>query len=162
MFETCYLIILSVLLMKIKKKETHIGSIVFFHSLDSSFCNFSTKILRSPGPRSEIILSSFIILWLCMIQSKQYILVKLIYSSKIIFFVKNLQRTCLFYFYWYVISIFYTWSLVSHWFINMKHVPYNSLIYFINKSQTFQVKKKIKKAVRLSSSTHRRQCSVFL
>ena len=118
----------------------HIGLIVFFHSPDSSFCNFSIKLLRSSGPRSEIILSSFVILWPYMIHSKQYRLVKLTYSSKIITFVKNLQRTFLFLFSRCAISIFITWSLVSHLFINMKHVPYHSLIYFINKLSNFQVK----------------------
>ena len=128
LFDTCYLIILSVLLMIIKKK-THIGSIVFFHSPYSSFCNFSIKLLRSSGPRSEIIISSLVILWLCMIHSKQYILVKLTYSSKIIFLQRIYKELAFFFFSWCVISILVTWSLFSHFFINMKPVPYHSLIY---------------------------------
>ena len=127
-FETYYLIFLSILLMKIKKRNSYwINSI--FHSPHSPFCNFSIKLLHSSGLRSERILSSFVIFWLCMIHTKQYILVKLTYSSKIIFFVNNLERTCLFCFSWCVISIFVTWSLVSHFFINMKPVPYHSFIY---------------------------------
>ena len=128
LFDMCYLIILSILLMIIKKRNSF-GSIVFFHSPYSSFCNFSIKLLRSSGPRSKINLSSFVILWLYMIHSKQYILVKLTYSSKIIFFIKNLQRTCPFFFSWCAISIFVTWSLVRNFFINMKLLPYHSLIY---------------------------------
>ena len=128
LFDTCYLKILSILLMIIKKRNSYwIDSI--FHSLDSSFCKFSIKFLCSSGPRSEIILSSFMILWLYMIYNKKYILVKLTYGSKIIFFIKILQRTCLFWFSWCVINIFVTWSLLSHFFINLKPVPYHSLIY---------------------------------
>ena len=124
LFDTCYLKMLSILVMIIKKRNSYwIDSIFSFTWF--ILCNFSIKLLHSSGPRSEIILSSFIIFWLCMIHSKHHILVKLTYSSKIIFFINNLQITCLFFFSWCVISIFVTWSLVSHFFINLKPVPYH-------------------------------------
>ena len=60
--------------------------IVFFHSHDSSLCNSSIKILHSSALRSQRILSNFLILWLCMTHTNQYILVKLTYSSTILMF----------------------------------------------------------------------------
>ena len=128
LFQTCYVIFLSILIMKLKK-ETHIRSIVFFHSPDSSFCNFSIKLLHSSGPRSEITLSSFVILWLYMIHSKRYILIKLTYSSKIIFFVNNLQKLAFFAFL-DVLSIFLLLDLLSVISLSIWNLwAYHSLIY---------------------------------